>query len=802
MTGTLGVALCLAGPAALDRAGAAPADLVHAAAAGGTSCFTGLRPGAADVETRELSSPATGVIRARLTGDGDWDVAVYDQADGHVVAGSAGYRTNELAEGFVSQGQKLIVQTCRFAGSAPTAKLSTEIVESQALLPLTGPVTMALVDVATPTRAAKARLQALDLDLTESGGPGRVRVLTHSARDLQAIAATGLSYTVAVPDLAALDQRNRDADARAADGPPSDLPSGHTGYRRLFDYQLEMKQLARAYPNLVRLLVLPNRTVEGRDVEGIEITTDAQRVDDGKPVFLNVGVHHAREWPSGEMTLEFAYDLLTHRQDKDVARLLRRVRTVVVPVVNPDGFVISREAPAALRLAGVVPNQDYGISDYEYKRKNCQVSAAGAPVVGSAADTCGAAADGAWRGTDINRNYGGFWGGAGASTDPEKESYRGRAPFSEPETRNLRALVSSRQVTVLASNHTFGNLVLRPPGTFGVRPGGDEPLYRDLGARAAASTGYKNIYIHELYDVTGGLEDWSYWSGGTLAFAFESGGADFHPAFADGVVAEYLGRTPAAGAGKGGNRGAFYALLRAAGDARTHGILRGRAPAGVVVRVQRTVASHTSPVQGADGAVLAPIVFRDTFSSAYRSRGGAFAIAVNPSTAPQVGDRYGRAATGPPQAAIPFTNPPPELEQKGLPGDRVPFTIEGPPAVDNGSAVIAISWATPLADWDLYLLDATGAIIRSSATVGTTSESIELLDPRPGRYTALMYDFSGTGALSDWRGGVTFASPEPAVRGSRESWTVTCESRDGRVLATRRVVVGRGQSVDVGNVCR
>ena len=112
--------------------------------------------------------------------------------------------------------------------------------------------------------------------------------------------------------------------------------------------------------------------------------------------------------------------------------------------------------------------------------------------------------------------------------------------------------------------------------------------------------------------------------------------------------------------------------------------------------------------------------------STYRSRGGAFAIAVNPSTSPLVGDRYGRPAAAPPQAPITFTNPPPELKSKAMPAERIPFTIEGPPAADNGAAVIAISWATPLADWDLYLLDASGAIIRSSTQSGTTGESIEL----------------------------------------------------------------------------
>src|SRR3712207_8923843 len=39
-----------------------------------------------------------------------------------------------------------------------------------------------------------------------------------------------------------------------------------------------------------------------RDVNGIEITTNPQNTADGKPVFFNMGVHHAREWPSSEHT--------------------------------------------------------------------------------------------------------------------------------------------------------------------------------------------------------------------------------------------------------------------------------------------------------------------------------------------------------------------------------------------------------------------------------------------------------------------------------------------------------------------
>ena len=43
---------------------------------------------------------------------------------------------------------------------------------------------------------------------------------------------------------------------------------------------------------------------------GIEIARHPYDIDDGKPIFLNMGVHHAREWPAAEHSLEWAYDLL------------------------------------------------------------------------------------------------------------------------------------------------------------------------------------------------------------------------------------------------------------------------------------------------------------------------------------------------------------------------------------------------------------------------------------------------------------------------------------------------------------
>ena len=125
----------------------------------------------------------------------------------------------------------------------------------------------------------------------------------------------------------------------------SGLPSGRTDYRTLSDYEADMLALAGEHPNLVRPLTLSRATVEGRAVKGIEITRDVDRRD-GKPVLLITGMHHGNEWASGEATMEFGFDLAENaRHDRDIARMLGRVR--VVPTCRSSTSTGSCATPAA-----------------------------------------------------------------------------------------------------------------------------------------------------------------------------------------------------------------------------------------------------------------------------------------------------------------------------------------------------------------------------------------------------------------------------------------------------------------------
>ena len=788
----------LLGSLALAAPATAASHTVTANTAVARPCHRDLASSHAGRAVLRAKAPARGLVSVRLRSRGDWDLGVFGRR-GRTVAGSASFGGNELASGFVRRGERVIVQACRFRGNVASARVSIRFVR----IPKRKPGRLAVVDVMVPRQADRQRLQALGLDLSEHADRNSVEVLLHGSADARVLRRAGFRYTVRIADLAAHTRRNERRDklhARAT--ATSGLPSGRVSYRRLPDYDLDMKQLAMRYPSLTRPLTLNHHSVLGRDVNGIEISTGAPNTGDGKPIFLIMGLHHAREWPSSEHTIEFAYDLLrNYGRDPRTTQLVQQTRTIVVPVVNPDGFNISREAGEM---------GDFSLFDYEMKRKNCAVSDHTPKKYASG--TCDDNNAGRLRGTDPNRNYGGLWGGAGASVNWSDDTYRGDEPFSEPEVQNIRELISSRQVTNLITNHTYSNLVLRPPGTADFGFPLEEPAYKALGASLAAHNGYSNDPGFGLYDTTGSTEDWSFWTTGGFAFTFEIGAEEFHPPFATGVEAEYLGKAPAAGAGQGGNREAYYTMLQATADASLHSVIQGSAPAGSTLRIAKTFQSSTSPVWRDDlgNSVGDPIRFTDSLSSELKATGGEFTWHVNPSTRPLVAGRNGRDATGPPQQRIDLVNPPgipPENPNypPGGPVEEIPFTVQGPAdGVDNGRMTVHVEWSSPDTDWDIYVIGPNGQIVTQSASFGDATEDATLFDPPPGQYKLQVVSYDQVmHTPDDWfNGNVSFRSPTPRVEtGAKESWTLTCTNAAGHVEATRQVIVDRGAQANVGNAC-
>jgi hypothetical protein len=804
-----------------------------------------LAGGAPGSAVRSITAPASGSLTARLQApQGDWDLAVFDAASGRRVAGSTYVGATEVANGIVAEGQRLAIQACRRSGSADTAELT---VDAQAIDPAAEAPPASLVRVSTPNRDRKDELTALGLDLTEHAGEDYIEVVLHGPQDAKALRKAKFIYTTEVRDLDAQSDRFRVEDRRfAASVRASALPSGRESYRTLEDYTMEMKALAEENPTLVKSIVLPEMTYEGRPVEGIEIT-EGVGARDGKPVFLQMALHHAREWPSGEHAMEWAYELVNGYKagNARVRDLMRRTRTIVVPVVNPDGFNHSRTRGASTT---VIPGDGRGAPDPgegnevvnivtnptgEYRRKNCRFPDDSEGGNCDAAFAAGLAATG----VDPNRNYGGLWGGPGASELFVDEDYRGPGPFSEPETRNVQSLVSSRHVTTLITNHTFSDLVLRPPGLQSLGDPPDENRgYKALGDAMAAENGYLSQKSFELYDTTGTTEDWSYGATGGYGFTFEIGctipeedsdtgkrigcvEGHFHPPYSE-VVKEYEGTTDRAdefGEGEG-NREAYFIALESTANTARHSVLEGSAPGGSVLRLRKTFQTKTSPVLR-DGEETEVIEFTDSLNTTLQvPPSGAFEWHINPSTRPAVAKQIGRAATGEPSPTVDIAGTPAEAAPNPDANSNIPGTFKDHPftvpanggGVDNAKVTIRIDWQTVASDWDTRLFRDTngneqvddGEPLLGSSQQGTTAfEQITLTEPNlaPGAYIFRANNFA---AAEPYTGTITFQGPvfQPA---QVESWTLTCESPEGTVRATRQVTIDRDerQRLDLSGAC-
>uniref|UniRef100_UPI003563CC79 M14 family zinc carboxypeptidase n=1 Tax=Nocardioides sp. TaxID=35761 RepID=UPI003563CC79 len=578
-------------------------------------------------------------------------------------------------------------------------------------------------------------------------------------------------------------------EAYAAKVSVSPLPSGRTGYRTLEDYNADMVKLAKN-KSLVKRFKLKRPSLDGRDIYGIEIGKRVAKRPKGRPTFLLMGLHHAREWPSGELAMEFAFDLVkNYGKNKKITKLLKKARVIVVPVVNVDGFNLSRTDGELSDLNGINDDDPLGgttsvlaTPGRTYMRKNCRI-VDGEDTPDGSCEAALLTPGGYGAGVDLNRNYGGFWGGPGADTNPAGPTYRGASAFSEPEIQNIADIVRSRQVTMLISNHTFSNLILRPNGVnpqtvgFDGLPVGDAPDeagLKKLGAKMASMNGYANIHGWQLYDTTGTTEDYTYNATGGYGYTFEIGPNEFHPPFPE-VIDEYLG----AGRYKGkGNRGAYLLALAHASDTKYSGVLTGKAPKGATLRLTKRFASPTWEGTFADG-----------ISSVYPlGRTGKFRWVVNPSTRPAVLPRPYQVLASTPYYDKTVTG----NSATGV-GDHTDteFVLRGKP----GLMRIDLDWATPDdMDLEIYKME-NGQLVEvgSSGEAPGFKESVDLPNAEPGTYVFRVINYASGSPTFDLTTKLFKSTTKYTPGGKREGYVMTCEVK-GKVLQTKHVYIDRGQA--------
>ena len=235
-----------------------------------------------------------------------------------------------------------------------------------------------------------------------------------------------------------------------------------------------------------------------RDIVALRLTADEESSDDGsKPAVLYSSTIHAREWIATEVNRRLLeWFIKGWREEKpDVVNILNSTELWFVLVQNPDGY-------------------QYTFDVDRLWRKNLRDND-GVPGISSL------------DGVDGNRNFAEHWNydDEGSGTITSDETYRGPAPFSEPETRAIRDLLSEIHPEYHISYHSFGQLLLYPFGFQVNTPSADDPIYVAWAGtdKKPAVQGYNPGVGADLYTTNGEQTDYAAAVQGALAITPELG---------------------------------------------------------------------------------------------------------------------------------------------------------------------------------------------------------------------------------------------------------------------------------------
>ena len=278
------------------------------------------------------------------------------------------------------------------------------------------------------------------------------------------------------------------------------------GFYTLAEVGQELDSMFMLYPNLITQKISIGSSIEGRPIWMVKIS-DNPTVNESELQVFYTALIHAREPESMEQMIYFMYYLLeNYGSDPEATYLVNNRELYFVPVINPDGYEYNH-----------ITNPNGG----GYWRKNRRNN-------------------GGSYGVDLNRNYGpmAYWNApnGGSSTVPSDETYRGTAPFSEPETQAIRNFLASKNINNALNYHTYGNYLIFPYGALGHETP-DSTTFREFAMDMTSFNGY--TYGTDLqtvgYSTRGNSDDYYYDgdvilnSGNIFAMTPEVGATGFWP---------------------------------------------------------------------------------------------------------------------------------------------------------------------------------------------------------------------------------------------------------------------------------
>ncbi|MBQ8885230.1 MAG: hypothetical protein IJY62_02520 [Clostridia bacterium] len=238
------------------------------------------------------------------------------------------------------------------------------------------------------------------------------------------------------------------------------------------------------------------KTVIGKSVFGRELF--AVRLGEGRPVGLAQYAMHGREFITALLALG------------QYARGLKQGSVWLVPLVNPDGALLSQVGlDAAPKRAKETREEWNGGRDFSLWKAN-------------------------GRGVDLNVNWNADWGkGKRNVSYPASENCIGEKPFSEPETRALKAFTEKLRPDYTVSYHTKGEEIY---WYFG-QSLADCVRDKAIALKLSDSTGYPLKFAHGS---AGGYKDWCIKRLKIPAFTIEVGRDDAPHPLGEGALSDIL----------------------------------------------------------------------------------------------------------------------------------------------------------------------------------------------------------------------------------------------------------------------
>ncbi|MEO6595430.1 MAG: M14 family zinc carboxypeptidase [Planctomycetota bacterium] len=385
---------------------------------------------------------------------------------------------------------------CVLLGSAAFVNAFAATAPGQSQSPAPAQPVRQLIEVTTIGPAQMQQLLAMDLDLAGCRLPlpaqRRVEVVALPG-DLARLQQAGLHCRVLVDDMQA-------AHAAALAAFPVAAPDALTppigqgamgGHYTLAQMEAILDAMHLANPQICSPRISIGQSLEGRDLWMVKIS-DNVGVDENEPEVLYDAVHHAREPLSMSTTLLFMDELLAgYGTDPEATFLIDERELFFVPCVNPDGYEYNRQSN---------PN---GGGLWRKNRRN----------------------NGGSFGVDLNRNYATQWSApnGGSSSTPSSETYRGTAPFSEPEVAVMEAFSAGRQFVAVFSSHSYTDVLLRP-WAYQLADPSNVAAYQKLGAFMVQENGIAHgQWGTLLYIASGTAVDHHHVARGSYAWTAELG---------------------------------------------------------------------------------------------------------------------------------------------------------------------------------------------------------------------------------------------------------------------------------------